>query len=88
MTVSEVFILPNGQKLFGVHDGDTCTGPCVIHNPMVPYTERNLIWRDDRGIFEDICKHGVGHPSPEQYDYWYRTGQSWQAVHACDGCWY
>lgn len=84
--MSEVWTMPNGEVLYYVHDGDTCVGPCVIHNPSIPYAERTLVWRNDRGIFEDICEHGVGHPSPEQIPYWNRTGQSWHVVHGCDGC--
>lgn len=43
-------------------------------------------WRNDRGILERICPHGLGHPDPDQAEYWNETGQEWQFVHGCDGC--
>jgi hypothetical protein len=39
-----------------------------------------LIWRNDRGIFERKCPHGIGHPDPDQ------GGPNFSAVHGCDGC--
>ena len=45
-----------------------------------------LHWRGDRGIFERICQHGVGHPDPDQFEFWRVTGQEWQGVHGCDMC--
>jgi hypothetical protein len=45
-----------------------------------------LHWRGDRGIFERICEHGVGHPDPDQFDYWIETRQKHQMVHGCCGC--
>lgn len=68
--------------LYGVHGPGQCVGrPCVIHAPTTPTHRRNLHWRDDQGFFEDVCRHGVGHPAPE--DVAYRPGL---AVHGCDGC--
>lgn len=83
----ETFTLPNGTILGGVHPSSNCAGEkCVIHNPMHTYDKADLIWRNDRCIFEVICAHGCGHPAPEQYEYWRRTNQEWQTVHGCDGC--
>lgn len=47
-----------------------------------------LHWREDRPlpIFERVCEHGVGHPDPDQEDYWRETDQLWQMIHACCGC--
>ena len=85
-TEMEIFELPNGLML-RVHKRATCKGSrCVIHLPMATYDRSRLWWRSDRGIFEVICEHGTGHPAPEQYDYWERTDQMWQALHGCCGC--
>lgn len=74
-------------KLTRVHSSVMCSGKwCVVHNPMAPTRSRYLTWRDDRGIFEDVCWHGVGHPSPEQLDFWNETNREWEAVHGCCGC--
>lgn len=76
-----------GAKLGGVHLRSNCTGRCVIHNPSDHHMrDWHLLWRYDRSIFERICEHGVGHPDPDQGDYWKATGQEYQGVHGCDGC--
>ena len=36
-------------------------------------------FRDDRGIMERICPHGVGHPDPDDY-------LAGDGMHGCDGC--
>jgi hypothetical protein len=42
-----------------------------------------LHYRLDRNIFERICKHGAGHPDPDQLPYWEETDQMYQTVHGC-----
>ncbi len=80
--------------LSNVHSMDQCQKdgdqPCVIHNPT-PHHMRfwNLHWRNDRGIFERICPHGIGHPDPDQFAFWKKLhgeGMGAEAVHGCDGC--
>lgn len=74
--------------LKNVHHHTKCAGrPCVIHNSTVHHMSGwRLLWRDDRGIFERLCRHGVGHPDPDQFDYWREAGRMHEAVHGCDGC--
>jgi len=74
--------------LHNVHDEAKCDGnPCVVHNRTEHHMSGwRLHWRDDRGIFERICPHGIGHPDPDQFAYWADTEQEWQSVHGCDGC--
>jgi hypothetical protein len=47
-------------------------------------------WRDDRGIIERICPHGVGHPDPDALPYLDRVLGTQKAgtemQHGCDGC--
>ena len=77
------------DTLASVHPEAFCVGePCVVHNPTDhPMRSWTLHWRGDRSIFERLCPdHGTGHPDPDQYPYWERTGQPWQAVHGCCGC--
>lgn len=77
--------MPGGSVLHNVHPPQACEGDtCVIHNPLTehPMSAWPLIWRDDRGIFERLCPHGVGHPAPEQDRHLGRLG----SVHGCDGC--
>lgn len=71
-----------------VHERNaTCETACVIHNPTDHHMRYwRLHWRGDRGIFERICSHGIGHPDPDQYPYWRSVGQEAQGVHGCDGC--
>lgn len=78
----------SGYVLVNVHDEDMCAGTyCVVHNPSDhSMREFPLHWRFDRGIFERICPHGIGHPDPDQVDFWISIGQEGNAVHGCDGC--
>jgi len=89
-------IMFEGLILTGVHTWWDCQGmdydppkyrSCIIHRPT-PHHMRlwSLTWRDDRGIFERHCKHGVGHPDPDQFDYWRESDSMYQSVHGCDGC--
>lgn len=74
--------------LHNVHPAIRCAGQwCVIHRPSAHHMrDWTLHWRDDRGIFERICPDGVGHPDPDQFDFWQRTDRMYEAVHGCDGC--
>jgi len=80
----EDYITGTGQRL-KVHNKSVCAGnPCPIHNPSNhPMIEFPTHWRDDRGIMERICPHGVGHPDPD--DFSIRNGHD-KGVHGCDGC--
>ena len=88
------FITGTGQKLTNVHDKSECKGPCPIHNPSNHHMKDwPLHWREDRGIFERICKHGVGHPDPDDLKYQenlyhkkHGTESNYLGVHGCDGC--
>ena len=83
----EIWEIGGGEKLGGVHFRENCEGPCVIHHPSPHHMSTwPLLWRDDRAIFERICAHGIGHPDPDQFEYWKATGQDSQGVHGCDGC--
>jgi hypothetical protein len=72
--------------LYNVHSADRCAGRvCIVHSPTVHHmTNWPLHWRDDRGIFERICEHGIGHPDPDQRSWFVISGES--GVHGCDGC--
>lgn len=72
----------NSLPLVNVHDATKCWGTaCVVHNPSEHRLRRwPLYWRNDRGIFERLCVHGIGHPDPDDVAY---TGDG---VHGCDGC--
>ena len=82
----------NGKRvatLLNTHDPRLCEGRgCAIHNhPSAhPLNMQPLNWRDDRGILERICIHGVGHPDSDSAAYLMSIGQDAQNVHGCDGC--
>ena len=84
-TVEEMDLL---DRLTGVHEPDiTCATVCPIHRPSDgPHRLLPWHWRNDRGIFERICEHGVGHPDPDQMLWWMTQQQASQAMHGCDGC--
>jgi hypothetical protein len=78
-----------GITLRNVHDenADCLLFGCIVHNPTVNMMmDWPLYWRGDRGIFERICAHGIGHPDYDQAMYFRRTDQGYQNVHGCDGC--
>ncbi len=68
------------------HKEADCHKPCPLHTPtdhhMVTW---QLHYRWDRGIFERICEHGIGHPDPDNMAY---IRQTWgdDGTHGCDGC--
>ena len=79
----------DGITLTGVHEDTECKGrTCIIHSPTDHHMRSfPLHWRGDRGIFERICEHGVGHPDPDQFAYWDQVGgDDGRGVHGCDGC--
>lgn len=77
-----------GLVMWDVHAPYLCEGRhCIIHNPVHTHMDDwPLHYRSDRGIFERICPHGVGHYEPSQLDYHRSVGRSWEQVHGCDGC--
>lgn len=77
-----------GIRLLGVHNAWLCAGrTCVLHNPLNHgMRDWKLHYRSDRGIFERICSHGIGHPDPSQFEFWMEMNAMYEAVHGCDGC--
>jgi hypothetical protein len=82
------YLTGTGQKL-QVHSPPACAGEfCVVHNPSDhSMREFPTHWREDRGIMERICPHGVGHPDPDDLVYQERHfPQRAASIHGCDGC--
>lgn len=78
-----------GVNLGNVHSPAACAGRgCGIHNHPSehPLKDARLSWREDRGILERICKHGVGHPDADSAKYLDSIGLGAENVHGCDGC--
>ena len=76
--------LNSGQIITNVHPKKACRGEyCCIHNPSKHHmSDWMQVWRDDKGAMERICKHGIGHPDPD--DPYYAKGVN--GMHGCDGC--
>lgn len=81
LLLKEVYIDGTGQEIF-VHSVNICQGgPCPIHNPSNHHMrDWPTHWRNDKGIMERICPHGVGHPDPDD------RGNPCLTIHGCDGC--
>ncbi len=45
-----------------------------------------LNWRQDRRIMERICKHGIGHPDPDDAAFRKIMSGDSDTTHGCDGC--
>jgi hypothetical protein len=80
---------PNDLGFVGVHSPRSCAHQmaCPVHDPSDHHMRGwPVIWRDDKGILERICPHGIGHPDPDQFEHWDSIGRSALSVHGCDGC--
>ena len=87
-TESELGLPVDDVVIENIHPATACAGrSCVIHAPtdhlMSPW---RLVWRDEKGMFERLCSHAVGHPDPDQFDYWREVGLEHRRSHGCDGC--
>jgi hypothetical protein len=90
----ETFTDGTGQELHGIHSAEECKGPCPIHKPTAHHMrDWPLCWRGDKGIFERLCPHGIGHPDPDSLthaDEWFTEevvdSAAALGVHGCDGC--
>lgn len=80
----ERVILEGGEEILA-HERDECKGAfCCIHRPSDHHMrEWDQHWRQDRGIMERLCPHGIGHPDPD--DLAIREGRD-PGTHGCDGC--
>lgn len=77
--------LENTNIKIWTHKADQCIGEqCTIHN-LSNHSMRLFPqwWREDRGIMERICSHGIGHPDPDDYRC---INNKYERVHGCDGC--
>ncbi|QDH91785.1 hypothetical protein SEA_PHRAPPUCCINO_110 [Mycobacterium phage Phrappuccino] len=68
------------SALTNVHDPDKCSGSwCVVHNPSDHHMRGwEVVWRNDRGLFERVCPHGIGHPDPDQFAHWEKAAATWR----------
>lgn len=86
-----LYISGTGQRVI-VHSEKNCSGTnCVIHCPSSHHMNGwPTNWRDDIGMMERICIHGVGHPDPDDIKFKADQGAGgpveWLGIHGCDGC--
>jgi hypothetical protein len=85
----ELTIVSNGL-LKGVHSPEVCVNQpwgCWVHAPK-PHAlaAAPICWRGDTGTAERVCRHGVGHPDPQDVAYWWKVHGRDVAGHGCDGC--
>lgn len=77
-------------ELLNVHPRSACSHAlgCAIHNRPSNHAlkDAKMLWRDDRGILERLCEHGVGHPDADSAAYLASIGRSNDNIHGCDGC--
>ena len=80
MTLEKVTLV--GGQILNVHTRGTCKGYfCTIHynsnHHMVEWPQN---WREDIGLMERVCEHGIGHPDPDD------PSAFRNSIHGCDGC--
>lgn len=72
-----------------VHPESACAGQrsCPVHK-MTAHHMRHFpqFFRNDRGLMERTCPHGIGHPDPDSAPYYESIGDTSWGVHGCDGC--
>lgn len=80
-----------GQVLVVHRETAACKEGCVVHHPSdhtLSWARTN--WRDDTGIMERVCPHGIGHPDPDSLAHVKRSRGKKEAetssIHGCDGC--
>ena len=71
--------------IYNVHSPDECGKEfCTVHNRSNHHMRSfPQYFRDDLGIMERTCEHGVGHPDPDEF---MLSKDIYLATHGCDGC--
>lgn len=89
---AEIVMLEHATAHLVTHPASGCSGrPCPVHH-RTDHTMRTFPqhWRRDRGLMERICRHGIGHPDPDQWDHWIEVLGEEEAnamlIHGCCGC--
>lgn len=85
----QVITDPNDLRLSRTHPDSDCAdqSACPLHKPSAHHMRGwVVIWRHDSGILERLCSHGVGHPDPDQAEFWIKTGTHHYGLHGCCGC--
>ena len=79
----EKVTLVGGEQIHAHLKDDCRSAPCCIHSPTDHHMkEWPQHWRNDRGIMERICPHGIGHPDPDDL----AIREDGEGRHGCDGC--
>lgn len=88
-----MFGIQVGKTVLRTHPASACKDDpnCCIHKPSDhALSDAKLNWRGDRGLMERICKHGIGHPDPDDLAHKKRTMSRYEdfafEIHGCDGC--
>lgn len=70
--------------IYTTHSSRSCSpAPCCVHRPSAHHMrDWPQNYREDTGVTERICPHGVGHPDPDQP--FEKDAVQW--MHGCDGC--
>lgn len=92
LMTAEIVTLEHATEMIVTHPASECSGrPCPIHD-RTDHVMRTFPqhWRSDRGLMERICRHGIGHPDPDQWGHFVESLGAEEAsvmfVHGCDGC--
>lgn len=84
----EMWAMAGGGILVNVHPASACDGRgCPIHHPSDHHMKDwPMKWRNDVGLMERICPHGIGHPDPDDLEHKRNLGLLGYSIHGCDGC--
>lgn len=85
------YMLEHNDKtvIHNVHPEQACEGQkaCPIHMLSLHHMRHfPQVFRDDTGLMERVCNHGIGHPDPDGLHYFRALGMDYMSIHGCDGC--
>lgn len=84
------YLLENTDIAIGnTHSPRMCEAQpgCPIHKLTSHHMRSWPQWfREDNGLMERTCEHGIGHPDPDGLHYFLSLGMTYMGVHGCDGC--
>lgn len=87
----EIWVGADGSIFEHVHSREVCAGhACCLHAPSDHrMRDWQLHWRNDRGLMERLCPHGIGHPDPDDLAHGESVmpgSAAGRGIHGCDGC--
>lgn len=82
-------VVLSSDQIIMAHSKKDCKPPCALHSPSShPMITWKLVYREDIGLLERVCEHGIGHPDPDSVKFLIEQMGMDESitVHGCDDC--